>query len=42
MTAITKKQIEEIILRIKKEKKSVDLALVYNVHRATIDRAVKK
>ena len=42
MTALTKEQIEEIKLRREKGEKSVDLALVYNVHRTTIDRAVKK
>ena len=39
---LTKEQIEEIKLRKEKGEKSSDLALVYGVHKATIDRAVKK
>ena len=42
VSALTKEQIEEIKLRKEKGEKSSDLALVYGVHKATIDRAVKK
>ena len=42
MIALTKEQIEEVKLRRKKGEKSKDLAIAYNVHRATIDRAMKK
>ncbi len=42
MTALTKEQIEEIRLRKEKGEKTIDLALVYGVHRSTIDRALKK
>ena len=42
VSVLTKEQIEEIKLRKEKGEKSSDLALVYGVHKATIDRAVKK
>ncbi len=40
--ALTKEQIEEVKIRRKNGEKSKDLAAEYKVHRATIDRAIKK